>query len=318
MCIIPPSILGRNPAHSEILSMDISIIIVNHNAGKLLQDCVDSVKQRTLGVSFEIIIVDNASTDGSCEFLNSEYADVKVVRSVTNVGFGRGNNLGMQKATGKYIFLLNPDTALLNNAVKIMFDFMEHPENLSIAVCGSSLYDSSKKPAISFGRFPTPCSLIFYSIPLSAIIHRNDGLVLKAKKEFLFVDYVSGADYFVRREVIDEIGQFDENFFAYYDETDLAKRISAIGYKSVIVTAAAIMHLEGKCFKNSLHRRRVMFESSLYYMRKFYPNKTFMDIYCVMNETKFKIYKMLASAENASLWNEMITTSKSYRTRSEL
>lgn len=295
--------------------MDVSIIIVNYNTGKLLHDCIQSVKEKTDGLSYEVIVVDNASADDSIETVQSSHPDVKVVPCGENKGFGRGNNRGMQESTGKYYFLLNPDTLLMNNAIKIMFDFMERTENRNIAVCGGALYNARKEPAVSFGRFPTLCSMIFYSMPLSALFRGNEGLVLSAKRRPFPVDYVTGADFFIRQEVLELAGRFDEHYFAYYEESDLTKRISNLGYQSVIVPSANIMHLEGISFKNAVKRKKLKYESSLYYLSKFNKNDVLFKLYCLIHELKYNLYKILSPAVNTSLWNEMISISKQYRTK---
>ncbi|HEX8932588.1 MAG TPA: glycosyltransferase family 2 protein [Patescibacteria group bacterium] len=297
--------------------MDVSIIIVNYNTGQLLQNCIQSIHDKTAGLFYEVIVVDNASDDGSVEMTKNHHPDVKILECRENLGFGRGNNLAMRKAAGKYFFLLNPDTLLLNNAIKIMFDFMEKADNRNIAVCGASLYGATQKPAVSFGKFPTLGSMILYSIPLSILFRGNDGLVLSEQRDPFAVDFVTGADFFVRQESINSAGDFDEKYFAYYEESDLTKRLAKLGYHSVIVPDAKIIHLEGKSFKGTMNRKKIMFESSLYYLHKFYPNSMLFKIYCRMNETKFKIYKILSPAANSSHWSEMISASKYYRANSE-
>ena len=295
--------------------MDVSIIIVNYNTRDLLLDCIQSVKEKTTGLSCEVIIVDNASSDGSVENVKRRHPDVKILGCNENSGFGKGNNLGMQMAVGKYYLLLNPDTLLMNNAIKIMFDFMERTENRNIAVCGAAIYNARQKPALSFGRFPTLCSMIFYSLPLSALFRGNEGLVLNTTGKPFPVDYVTGADFFIRREVLEKAGFFDEKYFAYYEESDLTKRIANQGYRSVIVPAANIMHLEGKSFKNPLKREQLMYASSLYYLSKFQKNGMLFKLYCLLNQAKYSLYKFLYPEVNASRWNEMISISKLYRTK---
>ena len=295
--------------------MDVSIIIVNYNTRDLLHDCIQSIHDVTAEISYEVIVVDNASDDGSLEMVKNRHPDVKVLESRKNLGFGRGNNWGMRQATGKYCLLLNPDSRLVNNAVKIMFDFMENAENCEIGVCGANLCDVSLKPAVSFGRFPTLGSMILYSLPLSQRFRNDEGLVMDEGREPFAVDFVTGADFFVRRELIDSTGGFDEKYFAYYEETDLAYRLSQEGHQSVIVPSARIIHLEGKSFNNALKRKKIMYESSLYYLSKYDECKLLFKLYCLINEAKFSIYRFLSQAESASLWSEMVSTSRRYRTK---
>lgn len=295
--------------------MDVSIIIVNFNTRDLLHDCIQTIHDMTVGLTYEVIVVDNASDDGSLEMINNRHPDVKILGSRENLGFGRGNNWGMREAAGKYFLLLNPDTLLVNNAVKIMFDFMENAKNSEVAVCGARLYDATRKPAVSFGRFPTLSTMILYSLPLSLRFRKKEGLIMDEGREPFAVDFVTGADFFIRREVIDSTGGFDEKYFAYYEETDLAYRLSQQGYQSAIVPSARIIHLEGKSFNNALKRKKLMYESSLYYLDKFSERNLLFKLYCLVNEVKYRLYRFLSHAESASLWSEMVSASKQYRTK---
>ena len=130
------------------MEIAVSIIIVNYNTAELLNDCIDSVQSKTVNVDYEIIVVDNNSEKGSLDHLIEKYPTVNFIFSEENLGFGRANNLGATKARGKYLFLLNPDTLLVNNAIAILYDFMEvNPES---GVCGGNLYKADNSPAISY------------------------------------------------------------------------------------------------------------------------------------------------------------------------
>ena len=114
--------------------MDVSVIIVNYNTKNLTSDCIQSVIDKTSGVDYEIILVDNASTDGSKEFFENDVR-LKYIYSDKNGGFGYGNNQGMEIARGKYLFLLNSDTVLLNNAIREFFDYAESHDEKRIYCC---------------------------------------------------------------------------------------------------------------------------------------------------------------------------------------
>ena len=131
--------------------MDVSIIIVNYNTLELTKNTIDSVNEKTKDLNYEIILVDNASTDGSVEFFEKEYKNkIIFIKNDENLGFGRANNRGIKIAKGKYVFLLNSDTLLINNAIKILFDFME--KNNNCGVCGGNLYTLTLQPTNSFFR----------------------------------------------------------------------------------------------------------------------------------------------------------------------
>jgi GT2 family glycosyltransferase len=130
--------------------MDVSIIIVSYNTKALLKQCLVSVFEKTHDIRFEVIVVDNASHDGSPQMVREEFPGVRLVES-ENKGFGHANNVGTKHAKGKYLFLLSPDTIVLNNAVKILFDFIDRHPN--VGICGGNLFDADKKPALSYQMF---------------------------------------------------------------------------------------------------------------------------------------------------------------------
>lgn len=135
--------------------MDVSVIIVNYNTLGLTSDCIESIIAQTSTVEYEIILVDNASTDGSKEVFAQDKR-IKYIYSDQNLGFGRANNLGIREAKGRYLFFLNSDTILLNNAVKLFFDFCEKNPDRKIGAVGAVLKDQNQKNIHSYGRFITP------------------------------------------------------------------------------------------------------------------------------------------------------------------
>lgn len=228
--------------------MDVSIVIVNYHTSALIAECIASVREHSEGFSYEIIIVDNDSEPD----IASKFADVencRVIQLAENVGFGRANNAGFEIARGRYLFCLNPDTLLLNNAIDILVKFMDsHPE---ASACGGNLYNSDMKPTLSFRR----------GLP-GFIWEINELLNLKPEKRKygpdrifnnsgkpLEVGYITGADLMLRREVAEKVGGFDPRFFMYYEETDLCERIRCAGGKIYSVPEASIQHLEGGSFE---------------------------------------------------------------------
>jgi hypothetical protein len=130
--------------------MDVSIIIVNYNTSELLKDCINSVLKKTQNVKYELIVIDNASSDCSIKMMKNEFPSIKLIESKENLGFGRANNLGARYATGKYLLLLNTDTLLINNAINILFDFMEKDTKQTIAACGGNLYNLDRTENYSY------------------------------------------------------------------------------------------------------------------------------------------------------------------------
>lgn len=259
--------------------MDVSIIIVNYNTKRMTGECIDSVYAQTKGVEFEVIVVDNASRDGSVEALKGDKR-VKLIASPENLGFGRANNKGLEAAQGKYIFFLNSDTLLANNAVKLFYDKMEAcPER--VACLGTLLRNGAGKRARSYGEFPTVRSSLFLSTAIywlgKHFGHRwrlyDDPR--RQKGHFFRVPYVTGADLFVRRSVIERFGAFDKRFFMYYEETDMQRRYYMHGYYSYIYDAPLIYHLEGGSTKkrSRVLRSRVLDLRSCYQYHRLHSSR---------------------------------------------
>ena len=141
--------------------IDVSVIMVNYNSTNLLIDAVHSIFEQTRDVSFEIIVVDNASPDNGSGKIENEFRDsICIIKSEKNLGFGGANNLGIKRAKGQYLFFLNPDTLLLNNAIAKFKEYIESQENRKIGAVGGILLDREKKPTNSYHFFLTPSNVI--------------------------------------------------------------------------------------------------------------------------------------------------------------
>ena len=267
--------------------MDISVIIVNYNTKLLLADCLATVFEKTKGVTFEVIVVDNASTDSSEEYIKERYPSVKWINSGENLGFGRANNLGVKYAKGKYLFLLNSDTLLLNNAIHIFFDYAESHQQEKIGTLGSWLLDKNEKPNNSFGFFPCAKNEICYLLGKYKLPTKED---TTTEKE---VDYIIGADLFIEKRIFDELDGFDKNIFMYYEETDLQYRLALRGLSRKIIPGPHIIHLEGGSFENkglSLKRFLMAQTSYNYYLYKHYNGLKYVfnkSILCIIRLTIF-------------------------------
>lgn len=240
--------------------MDVSIILVSYNTRELTKSCIKSIYEKTEGLNFDIWVVDNASKDGSCEMIKKEFPEVKLIESQENLGFGRANNLAIRQTDAKYVFLLNTDTVLVNNAIKILFDFMEKSENLSIGACGGQLYNEDMSYQGSSGNFDNMNLKYLFKKSLGLnwtsrierlkYIFRRDvlkkGFVEKETEWGAYhVDFIIGADLMIRKSVLDRVGAFDERFFMFSEEAELCFRIKKSGFKNVIVSEAKIVHFGG-------------------------------------------------------------------------
>lgn len=256
--------------------MDVSIIIVNYNTKQLTKACIDSIIEYTTEVTYEIILVDNASTDGSVEMFSRD-TNIRFLPQSQNLGFGKANNIGIQVAKGRYVFLLNSDTYLCNNALKLFFDFCEGNHDKKIGAVGCLLNGKDLKRTHSFADFPKISKVLFSRLvnPLYKLFGNtyntldNDSLI---KDSPFKVDYVTGADIFIRKSLLDKYGAFDPEFFMYFEETEMQHRLTKAGYPSYILPAPEIVHLEGSSIKKTNKRniRKMMMvqRSQFLYFKK--------------------------------------------------
>lgn len=242
--------------------MDVSIIIVNYHSADLVVDCINSVFEKVNNLKYEIIVVDNASEDGSVEKLEQIFGtQIIVISSEKNLGFGKANNLGVTKARGKYLFLLNPDTILVNDAIQYLYDYME--QHSEAGVVGGNLYTPDMKPTPSYCQkfddfYLEKERAAWKTILLEKIkqkISSRKQEVSICKDEFNHTDqaqkvaYIFGADMMIKKEVFTEVGGFDPDFFMYAEEQELSWRITEQGYYIMNIPQAKIIHLEGATIK---------------------------------------------------------------------
>lgn len=248
--------------------MSVSVIIVNYNTKELTLQTIASVFEKTTDIDFEVIVVDNASTDGSTEAIENKFPNVKIIKSRENLGFGRANNKGAEIAKGRNLFFLNPDTILINNAIKILSDYLDN--NKHVGVCGGNLYDIDEKPAHSYRMFYSPIIWDFNDM----LSNKLERLMYGKNYDFnhtnspKIVANIVGADMMIKREIFNNVGGFDKDFFMYREETELNYRIHIKGYKTLSIPDAKIIHLEGKSFSNNLNRKKRILDGRRLYFKK--------------------------------------------------
>lgn len=259
--------------------MEVSIIIVNYHSDELLREAIISIREKTVGVKYEILVVDSDPCGYTEAMLESIAGDISIryIPMAENRGFGAANNEGFRFARGKYLFCLNPDTLLVNNAVRILADYIDnHPE---CGACGGNLFHKDMSPALSFRRIlPGPfweISEKYRRHPERLLYGRNTKFNHSCRP--LNVGYITGADLMLRKSLIDKIGGFDPDFFMYFEETDLCSRIHNAGFTVMSVPQAKIIHLEGQTIgTQALNRRKLeYYEQSrvLYYNKNLTPEK---------------------------------------------
>ncbi|WP_336782088.1 glycosyltransferase family 2 protein [Paenibacillus illinoisensis] len=228
---------------------DVSIIIVNYNTRQLTLDCLASVYESLTSFQYEVIVVDNASRDGSVEAIGGAYPGVRMIANRDNTGFAVANNQAMEIAKGRYVLLLNSDTVVQKDTLDIMIRFMDsHPE-MGASGCKVILPDGSLDKACKRG-FPTPSASFYYAFGISRMFPDRPKFNqyqlghLSPDDEYL-VDCLVGAFMLVRRETIDQVGGLDETFFMYGEDIDWCYRIKEAGWGIYYYPRTYIVHYKG-------------------------------------------------------------------------
>ncbi|QQG47108.1 MAG: glycosyltransferase family 2 protein [Candidatus Woesebacteria bacterium] len=238
--------------------LDLSIIIVSFNTEKLTLDCIKSILSSNPKIKYEIILIDNASNDSTVKKIsNLKPKNIRIIKNSENLGFAKANNQGMKIAKGRYILLLNSDTKLNDDILTNMTNWMEENKNVGIASCALKNKDNSFQGTGGFfPSLPKIFSWMFFleDIPfLDSIIkpfhpyhpnspfYKGENFYKKEHEQ----DWVTGAFFFVRRKVIDDIGLFDEKYFMYVEEVDFCLRAKKKGWKVFFTPIGAVTHYGG-------------------------------------------------------------------------
>ncbi|MGN7821876.1 glycosyltransferase family 2 protein [Chitinophaga sp. 22536] len=300
--------------------MDVSIIIVNYNTATLLKACLESIYSTLSGIEYEVIVVDNDSRDNSREMVRAGFPQVVLIESGDNIGFGRANNLGSKAAQGKYLFFLNSDTLCMNNAVKILADYMDADERIAIA--GGNLYTADHKPAISFcQQMPGLTSDIDYLLGgmISKLKFGKNIIYNYSEAPLQIEGYISGADMMIRKAVFDEVGGFDPEFFMYYEETELTWRVRKKGYKIVSVPAAKIIHLEGGSEQMKERTALRSFKSKYIFFRKTNKKGAIQIsrfLFMLQAYQRIGIFTLTGRKEKEEYWKQLLKWEKTAYTAS--
>lgn len=215
----------------------LSIIVVNWNNRRLLEECLDSIRRQPPAGSYETIVVDNASTDGSVTAVRQKYPEVKVVANQQNLGFSKANNLGLKASQGEFILFLNNDAQVKPGSLDLMIDYLKrHPR---VGAVGGQLVTVDGRPDLSWGNYPSPWRDLLAALGLAKI---SQAKIIRR------VDYISGADLLARRQALEAVGGFDERFFLYCEDAELGLSLKKAGWESVFLPAAIFLHHKGQSF----------------------------------------------------------------------
>jgi GT2 family glycosyltransferase len=283
--------------------IDLSITIVNYNTKDLLRQCIKSIYENTKDVTFEIIVVDNASNDGSVEMLKKEFPNVKIIANKENLFFTRAHNQALRISNGRYLMILNSDTIILDSTFDKLVKFMD--DNPQCGVCGPKLLNPDMSLQRSSDRLPTFLYALFEVLLLNTIWKNNP-----VKKHRIYaewdrnttkeVDSVGGSCMVVRKEVVERVGLLDQNFLAYWEEIDWCKRILEAGYKIYYVTEAQIVHYDSASWNRlgKEKKERIFFNSMLYYYKKHFGMLHYLILWLILNFYTKPILKIVRTMKS--------------------
>ena len=277
--------------------IDISVIIVNWNTKALLLDCVASLYQATRESSLEIIVVDNASTDGSIDALRNSFPQVQIIMNEDNLGFAKANNIGIKKAQGRYVCLVNSDVKALEGVLDKMRLYMEsHPE---IGALAPKTFFGDMQIQKNCREFPTLRNIFCQEFFLNTLFptvtfFRGRDMDRYDYKAVMEIEVLSGCFLMVRREVIAQVGTLDERFFFYSEDVDWCKRIHDAGWKLVHYPGAEAIHFGyGSSSSAPIRFQIEMLKANWQYWRK---HKSMPE--CVL----FWLIKFIGTLGRAAAW----------------
>jgi GT2 family glycosyltransferase len=260
--------------------LDLSIIIINWNSVAFLRKCLATVRDNAAGLRYEVIVVDNSSYDGSAEMMRNEFPDYRFIQSQENQGFSRANNLGFRHSSGRHVLFLNPDTEIAGAALQKMVQVLDSAPDAGIA--GAHLLNSDGSVQTScIQRFP---GILNQCLDADFLRDRFPNLaiwgmqpLLRKSKKPSPVEVISGACLMIQRDVFEAVGQFDEGYFMYAEDTDLSYKVYSASRKNYYCPTAVVTHHGGQSsssapqsnfstvmIRESLHRFFVVHKGGLY------------------------------------------------------
>lgn len=232
-------------------------------------------------MDLEIILIDNNSGGDDCKYLSEKFNHrIRLVCNQENIGFGRANNQGAAIATGEYLFFLNSDTVLEGGALKELVDFFNSRSDIGILAPKLLLADGRDQP-FAFGDYPT----------FKSVLSRRKSL--EYRKMPFAVDWVSGAAFIIKKELFEKAGGFDENFFMYFEDIDLCKRVKVMGYSNMIMPSASLFHLGGKSTGN-FSRKKMYYKSQAFYFKKHFGLCSMLILKLI--RWPYKIYNLISNS----------------------
>ncbi len=264
----------------------LSIIIVNYNVRDFLHHALVSLQKAMKGIRGEIVVVDNASDDGSIEMVRRRFPAAQLIVNKDNLGFAKANNLGLKRSRGKYLLLINPDTLVQEDTLRVMLRFFEDNRDVGLAGCKILNPDGTFQLACR-RSFPRPWAAFTKMAGLSALFPHSRlfgryNLTYLSPDETYELDAVSGSFMMVRREAYEQVGGLDEDFFMYGEDLDWCYRIQKAGWKNYYVHSTQIIHYKGESTKrSSLNEIRTFYQAMHLFVQKHLSNSRIFGLFLI-------------------------------------
>ena len=280
--------------------MDLTIALVSYNTRNLLKNCLDSVYGKTAGLEFEVIVVDNASADGTLEMLEREFPQVRIIGNRQNLGFARANNQAIEQSKGRYLLLLNPDTLFKSGSLHKVITFMDDHSEVGALGCKILHPDGTIQP--SNDNFPGLFTELFRVVQLRRLV-RNPKMRARIGREWgkilgrtlggylrLYwdterireVDWVTGAFFLVRKETMQDIGLLDEDFFMYYEDADWCYRMWQKDWRIFYFPFFEIVHYVGESDGEFSAQTFIERHKSMHHFFKKHRGRSALFVLCVI------------------------------------
>ena len=254
-----------------MVKIDLSIVIVSYNTKKITEDCIESINRSLTNtkIKYEIIVVDNDSLDGSAKALEKIAKDetnhLTYFQTGSNLGFGQGNNFGVERANGRYILLLNTDMIVLNRAIEKLYNFYVAQEK-RVHFLGAKLLNCDLTPQ------PSPCRFFTLPVAFATLLLKGDywGLTRSSPDKFKKVDWITGACILTTKKIYERLGGFDKNIFMYMEEVDLLYRAKKLGLNTYFYPESQIIHLGSASSNGRTYPILQVYQGFLFFYKKHY------------------------------------------------
>jgi hypothetical protein len=260
--------------------VDLSIIILGYKMRGLIKTCIRNIKAQKFNIGYEIIVVDNASNDGTVEMLEKYYPNIKYIKLTKNVGFQAGNNIGIKQARAKNILIINPDITITDDSIEKMFNFLkEHPW---VGAVGPKIINPDKTVQSTCRKFynlftPLYLRTIFKKTKKGKKIYDEIMMANFDHNTNIQVDWLQASCIMVKKEILQKINYFDERFFLYIGDMDLCKKIYLAGFKVYYLAQACVIHYFHQESAGGIEiifnkKGRIHIKDFIKYVIKYYPN----------------------------------------------